>query len=362
MNERVFQREAVSSPPSLHSRHSSVSNDSASTSTSTSTSSNLSISALEDELSTEDPADFSPLRQVPIEATANGAGTASLSMRERQQSGGYSTATLGLRSFSQQGSVTGRKSPLSPAQRLAKESLPSPPATSRGEGESERGSMGSGNSANLVAALERSSSTMTNGTARYSQLDTQISTEGMVNALEAANGLEETASVSMQSPLEHSTTSFATGSTSLVNIVPAARRSRTGLRTRSRIGVDDSNSILETDAQSGRASTSLQRSRTRLSPDRIGEDDDADISGTIASLDNVYLARRESVDLISSQNESLRSEEKGKSRESSPLNRKGMSRLGNPASSSVEKIRRASAATRQRVSDCPSRLLLAPRL
>lgn len=190
MNERVYGqagagRGNVGKPNSSstssrllnngHSRHSSMStgssvsggtistSSSSSSSISNSSSSNLSVSAL-DELDDEedggDPSDSSPEKTRSPSSSSqhhhhhDPSSVTNSFRRERHVTPGHGsshtalpvglgTHTLGLRSFSNSG---GRV--LSPAQRIAKDSLPSPPATSRGA-ESERGSIGSAGGSGL---------------------------------------------------------------------------------------------------------------------------------------------------------------------------------------------------------------------
>lgn len=126
-----------------------------------------------------DPPDDSPLRRTVTTRSANGhhhnnnnrnsitgiteatstthAGDPSNAASNRA----YSTMSLGLRSFSNPPHA------LTPAQRLAKDSLPSPPATSKG-GESEQGSIGSANSAAIMRSASDASTTRPG---RHSPLD-----------------------------------------------------------------------------------------------------------------------------------------------------------------------------------------------
>ena len=142
MNDRTYGQSGSSgssSRPSINpnqlSRHGSLATNSSSSS------SNLSsLGALTDssESGAEDPADASPLRSTVTRSDAK--QNAQYAARPN-----YSAATVGLRSFS--------NTILSPAQRLAKDSLPSPPATS-----SERGSIGSAGTNNSQPGIERSGS------------------------------------------------------------------------------------------------------------------------------------------------------------------------------------------------------------
>lgn len=131
-------RPSITPNPNAPSRHSSV------TASSSSSSNISSLGALTDssESGAEDPADASPLRA----SVTLSSKRAAVNEVPQYASAKYSTATLGLRSFS--------NTILSPAQRLAKESLPSPPATS-----SERGSIGSaGTNTSSQTSIERNAS------------------------------------------------------------------------------------------------------------------------------------------------------------------------------------------------------------
>lgn len=145
MNDRVYTRENASSSPAarpsrtqLHSHNSttSITSNPTSSSSSSSTSSNLSNLSLSDvEEADHLPAGASP--QQPAGVSPSDAVTGNRSSHRppaRTAYSGLSTIGVGIRGF--------QNSILSPAQRIAKESVPSPPATSKG-GESERGSIGS---------------------------------------------------------------------------------------------------------------------------------------------------------------------------------------------------------------------------
>jgi hypothetical protein len=175
MNERVYTRGAPSgsgapsrrSSNKLQSHDSSTSitsNKTASSSSTGTSSSNLStLSSLSDveEAEAHQPVINSAQRPLPtalqyssssnasgngsgvgIDSSSSGAHQSDGGPQSRNPYAGLSTMSLGLRGFS--------NSILSPAQRLAKDSLPSPPATTQG-GESERGSIGSANSQNTTA-------------------------------------------------------------------------------------------------------------------------------------------------------------------------------------------------------------------
>lgn len=145
MNDRVYSsREQNASRLSItcnraqlqsHDSSNSIISNPTSSSSSSSSSSNLSNLSLSDiEEADQLPASASTVRAANVSEDATGNRPSSSRPPARTAYSGLSTVGIGFRGF--------QNTILSPAQRIAKDSLPSPPATNR-EGESEQGSIGS---------------------------------------------------------------------------------------------------------------------------------------------------------------------------------------------------------------------------
>lgn len=358
MNERDCSRERSSSPladlqskdeqhtlPSRTTSRSINSNATGSSSSSSSSSSNLSNLSILSNLSDLEKAEAHAANTSSAttrSAAAEGLGNRSASSSHREAPpnartySGLSTFSVGIRGF--------QSNILSPAQRVAKESLPSPPATSKG-GESERGSIGSAQGQTSAALKDTESkgkrpSLLLDEMQPYSRHDAQATIRrSPVNAFPAAHErvetdpvikLSESRSFRISSP--HSPTSDHEPVSS-----PKDKTLSTLSRSRSRSPLIGLNGVSDAETSFHAKGDNMSSNLDKLSLSGNSENGDQNQRASAT------LSRTSSMASSLSRQSASGPTDKGKGREEShsPVTRK--------ASISANKIRKASEASRARV-------------
>lgn len=353
MNERVYSRERASSPlASAGSRHRSqlqtrdssnsiTSNTTSSSSSSTSSNlSNLSLTDIEE--ADQLPSNITVGAAADVSADATIGSRASQRPPARTAYSGLSTVGIGFRGF-QNNSI------LSPAQRIAKESLPSPPATSKG-GESERGSIGSaqGQTGSSERKQEQASknkrlnlalddmqaysSEEAYATIRRSPVNTNSVGERAQH--DQVTAYSDSAQYKRESSI-HQSTSHTSPSSLSRSVSPS-----THLQLRSVSPLVATNS--PSSAASSGSLPAAGHSRTRYSEPQTAQQ--LEESGSLPSYSDKTLSRAGSTSSVSSHDGRVTVDYKGKGREDAPL------KVERKPSISASKIRQASKASRAKVS------------